>query len=300
MADEVSGIEHDLARLERKEGSLREDIARLDVELAELELEAHRWGSLAREAEESYERQAIEAYKSGTTVNLDVLLASESLADVFDLIEIHAQLTAGYGQAAREVSSARGSVLAAQEEIDERKQELLAASRAVEVIQTQLRSKLSDRRAALASLKEELDALEAKARAAAQQAAATSGIPTSQALLDILQGSGPAVGIPNGFVPTGVSFEGLASWYGPGFEGNPTASGDIFDSSLYTAASKELPLRTWLYIEHGGRGVVVYVNDRGPYVGERILDLSRAAAEAIGLTGPGVGWVTAHILLPDP
>lgn len=52
-------------------------------------------------------------------------------------------------------------------------------------------------------------------------------------------------------------------------------------------------------MEYEGRGVVVYVNDRGPYVGERILDLSRAAAEAIGLTGPGVGWVKAHILLPN-
>ena len=97
------------------------------------------------------------------------------------------------------------------------------------------------------------------------------------------------------FVGTGVTFEGIASWYGPGFEGNLTASGDVFDSDLYTVASKTLPLGTWLYVEFNGRGVVVLVNDRGPYVGDRILDLSRAAAEAIGISG--LGWVKAEILI---
>ena len=113
----------------------------------------------------------------------------------------------------------------------------------------------------------------------------------------LLAGSGPSADIPDGYVGTGVAFEGLASWYGPGFEGNNTASGDVFDSSLYTAASKDLPLGTWLFVQRLGRGVVVLVNDRGPYVGDRILDLSHAAAEAIGLTGPGVGWVGAEIVV---
>ena len=102
---------------------------------------------------------------------------------------------------------------------------------------------------------------------------------TEPAFLDLLQPSGPSAGIPDGFVGTGVTFEGIASWYGPGFEGNHTASGDIFDSALFTAASKTLPLGTWLYVEHHGRGVVVFVNDRGPYVEDRILDLSEAAAK---------------------
>ena len=110
-----------------------------------------------------------------------------------------------------------------------------------------------------------------------------------------LEGSGPSNGIPEGFATTGVSFEGIASWYGPGFEGNPTASGQIFDPSLYTVASKELPLGTWLYVEHAGRGVVVLVNDRGPYVGDRILELSAPAARAIGISG--LGWVRAEIII---
>jgi rare lipoprotein A len=92
-----------------------------------------------------------------------------------------------------------------------------------------------------------------------------------------------------------VAFEGVASWYGPGFEGNHTANGDIFDPSLFTAASKELPLGSWLYVQHQGKGVVVYVNDRGPYVDDRVLDLSQAAAETIGITG--LGWIRATIII---
>lgn len=85
--------------------------------------------------------------------------------------------------------------------------------------------------------------------------------------------------------------EALASWYGPGFEGNPTASGEPYDPYGYTAAHKTLPLGTELTVNYGGSSVQVTVNDRGPYVGDRSLDLSQGAAEAIGLTQAGVDYV---------
>lgn len=83
----------------------------------------------------------------------------------------------------------------------------------------------------------------------------------------------------------------LASWYGPGFEGLPTASGETYDPYGYTAAHKTLPLGTELVVSYGGSSVGVTVNDRGPYVGARELDLSQGAAEAIGLTAAGVDYV---------
>ncbi len=97
-------------------------------------------------------------------------------------------------------------------------------------------------------------------------------------------------------IGTGVTFEGIASWYGPGFEGNLTASGDVFHRAGHTAASRDLPLGTWLRVSFEGRGVIVLVNDRGPYIEERILDLSEGAAQQIGLTG--LGWIQAEIVLP--
>jgi rare lipoprotein A len=85
--------------------------------------------------------------------------------------------------------------------------------------------------------------------------------------------------------------EVLASWYGPGFKGSPTASGEPYDPYGYTAAHKTMPLGTDLVVSYGGRSVQVTVNDRGPYVGARELDLSQGAAETIGLTQAGVDYV---------
>jgi rare lipoprotein A (peptidoglycan hydrolase) len=149
---------------------------------------------------------------------------------------------------------------------------------------------VDERQAVLDEIVADIEALEEQARLAAASAARPS-----EALLRLLAPSGPAPDIPKGFAGTGVSFEGVASWYGPGFEGNNTASGDVFDPDLYTAASRDLPLGTWLFVTYGGRGVVVLINDRGPYVGDRVLDLSRAAAEAIGISG--LGWVRAELLI---
>lgn len=85
--------------------------------------------------------------------------------------------------------------------------------------------------------------------------------------------------------------EALASWYGPGFSGLPTASGEPYDPYGFTAAHKTMPLGTELLVSYGGSSVAVTVNDRGPYVGERELDLSQGAAETLGLTEAGVDYV---------
>ncbi len=92
-------------------------------------------------------------------------------------------------------------------------------------------------------------------------------------------------------VPVGRTFTGLASWYGGGFQGRRTASGERFDSHDLTAASRTLPFGTRLRVCRVQRCVVVRVNDRGPYVGGRVLDLSRGARAQLGFSG--VARVTA-------
>lgn len=88
----------------------------------------------------------------------------------------------------------------------------------------------------------------------------------------------------------------VSSWYGPGLEGNLTASGEIFNSDALTAAHPSLPFGTKLLVSYGGSQTVARVNDRGPFVSGRGLDLSRGAAEAIGLTGAGADAVDVQVL----
>ncbi len=93
----------------------------------------------------------------------------------------------------------------------------------------------------------------------------------------------------------GHSFSGMASYYG-NESGSRTASGQRFNQSAMTCAHRSLPFGTKLRVTHGGNSVVVTVNDRGPFVRGRVLDLSTGAARAIGLTGAGVGRVTAEVV----
>ncbi len=102
------------------------------------------------------------------------------------------------------------------------------------------------------------------------------------------------------FVPKRVvqSQQGLASWYGPGFHGNRTANGERFNQHDMTAAHRYLPFGTEVTVTsvENGRSVVVRINDRGPFAHRRIIDLSRAAAEELGIKGGGVGLVRLEVV----
>ncbi|MGE4299713.1 MAG: septal ring lytic transglycosylase RlpA family protein [Desulfovibrionaceae bacterium] len=96
-------------------------------------------------------------------------------------------------------------------------------------------------------------------------------------------------------LPSGMGYveEGVASWYGSGFHGEPTANGETYDMYALTAAHKTLPMNTMVRVRNlaTGREVTVRINDRGPFVRGRIIDLSKTAAREIGIVGPGVGRV---------
>jgi rare lipoprotein A len=93
---------------------------------------------------------------------------------------------------------------------------------------------------------------------------------------------------------------GIASWYGPGFDGKKTASGEIYDMHSLTAAHNILPLNTLVRVTNlsNNKDVVVRINDRGPFVGERVIDLSLAAAKQIGMVAPGTTPVRVSVIGP--
>ncbi|MDQ3773359.1 MAG: septal ring lytic transglycosylase RlpA family protein [Pseudomonadota bacterium] len=93
---------------------------------------------------------------------------------------------------------------------------------------------------------------------------------------------------------------GMASWYGPGFHRKRTSSGEPYDMYEMTAAHRVLPLPTHVEVTHLGTGrrAVVKVNDRGPFKDDRVLDLSYAAAQSLGIHAPGTAWVEVRALSP--
>lgn len=93
--------------------------------------------------------------------------------------------------------------------------------------------------------------------------------------------------------PGGSRERGVASWYGPGFHGRYTASGERYDMRAMTAAHQTLPFGTLVEVRNLENGAVarVRINDRGPFKKNRILDLSQAAAQALGILGPGTALV---------
>ncbi len=101
-------------------------------------------------------------------------------------------------------------------------------------------------------------------------------------------------------VPAALGQEeaGQASWYGVPYHGRRAASGEVYDMNQMTAAHRTLPFGTWLAVENldNGRTAEVRINDRGPFVEPRILDLSYAAAQVLGATGPGVIPVRVRVI----
>ena len=117
-------------------------------------------------------------------------------------------------------------------------------------------------------------------------------------LLFIAYGCATSAPAPSAQVPPVEQLHGVASWYGEEFAGRTTANGEIFDPLLLTAAHRTLPFGTVVDVKNTktGQTVRVRINDRGPFVGNRMIDLSFAAAQQIGLVDPGSGDVDVTIV----
>ena len=114
-----------------------------------------------------------------------------------------------------------------------------------------------------------------------------------------LLGSAALIGVAVILFFFGPFYEtGIASWYGPGFDGNYTANGEIYDMNGISAAHKTLPFDTVVRVVdlETGRSIVVRINDRGPFIEGRIIDLSKGAAVELGLIERGITRVGLRIL----
>lgn len=129
--------------------------------------------------------------------------------------------------------------------------------------------------------------------------------PTPTPKVPASQVPGPQVPASHGSVPSGAEV-GLASWYGHPYHGRAAASGEVYDMEQFTAAHRTLPFGTLVRVLNleNSKTVDVRINDRGPFVDDRIIDLSHAAARSIDLIGPGTARVRVEVLqapaVPEP
>jgi rare lipoprotein A (peptidoglycan hydrolase) len=180
------------------------------------------------------------------------------------------------------------AALAAQEQarvLLARAEAALAAQQVAAVAQAE-RARLEAEASRLGEVRAALDAASAtvtRALTPAQTRRMQRARAQQAPLVALVEASG--AGYPGGYAPTGQVLRGPASWYGPGFVGSPTASGWPYDPERLTCAHRTLPLGTLVRVSANRRSVSCLVNDRGPYVPPRILDLSRAGSRALGFDG---------------
>jgi rare lipoprotein A len=206
---------------------------------------------------------------------------------------LRAARTAGDG-ANRLADAARDTSRAALVELDRARRELETTIGTREQMDASAREATAARQAATRS-RDAAAAREAAGSPLAPPAAGHARATRAQQELLARYPVGPQNAVPPGLRPTGEVISGTASWYGPGFDGRPTASGAIYDMESWTCAHKTLPFGTLLLVSAHGRQVLVIVNDRGPYHADWVLDLSHAAAVALGQR---LGPVIAQVLAP--
>jgi rare lipoprotein A len=296
----ITKDEREVARLQGGVRATEAHIARLEGQLQALK--------------RSTNDRARRIYKNGPAAIVATLFSAQTFDDMPRLRIFWEVISEKDNKTIVEASRLKGDFAAEKVRLAEQAKNLAARAASLEKHRDGLRVDREQRTAKLGQLRTAIEkAMTAEkailaARAAAVKVPSASCSPAGarQAAADsrlaaLLDWYAPAAGsepfMPAKLGPTGIVTSGSASWYGPGFDGCRSSSGATFRANQMTAASLSLPLGTLLKVTRGGRAVVVVITDRGPYVAGRSLDLSKAAAQSIGVSG--VGDVSMEILLPS-
>lgn len=290
---------------------MRQEMLALDQQIQEQEtaLDQQRMQladatTLLSEAEDRYgqslelfNNRVASIYKMGTSRYYELILTSDGFSDTLSRLYYLGIISENDRQLMEKMKAQEGEVRAMRERVDGLKQAHATSLDNMKAQRQDLMEQVSTGQTHFDSDNAELARVQQqeKDEEAKRQAQAVSFQAPDFTLYSGVMGPSIQIGDkpPADLKPSGVVLTGKTSWYGPGFNGRTTANGEIYNMYGLTAAHKTLPFGTWLKVTYNGRSVFVRINDRGPYVGGRILDLSAGSAQAIGLTG--VGMVNAEI-----
>ncbi len=280
LEKEILALESQLDSKNREKKALTERISLIQEEISNLIVEIEQLRLEIKKSKSRFNLKIRSLYVDGRISGLLQVIASNDVTDFIARIDYLVRATAVDTNYYRKIRKKIATLEMDRGELVGEKQRLMEVLKTVDT--TELEIILNEKKAELAQLAGELIASEPPI---------IQGLYPSYNPVRVY--STPDDGL---FASTGQFFSGYSSWYGNEFHGRSTANGEIFDQYGFTCAHRTLPFGTWLRVNFRGRSVIVRVNDRGPYIKGRILDLSRGAAEALGLTG--VQWVTCEIVVP--
>jgi rare lipoprotein A (peptidoglycan hydrolase) len=262
----------------------------------------------ALRARQAYSARAREAYKRGVWPEANLLLGLRSLWQIVSFGHFVGSAIQSDFKTYRDLVATQSTITGERSVVESRRQQLFQSTREAETLRQQIQSSLDSERVLLLRSQAELSALEA-ARRRAESSKVSPAVEAArtarQVVLDgklaaLLAWYAPASGaepfMPAKLAGTGIVAGGMSSWYGPGFNGRRASSGATYHQDQFTAASLVLPFGTLLKVTFNSKVAVVVITDRGPYVTGRVLDLSAAAAQALGLSG--VKQIRMEILRP--
>lgn len=288
LQEEARRLEREISELEEKMAQAQKDWVTISHRLSELEncitachMELERAEAELSDVKSRFSSRVRQLYIDGKANGLLELLSARNATDFMVKCDYMLDITESDARVFSDLKNKKEEIEERQEEIVKYKQE--AARLARNCDPSGIEAQLNEKKEQLAQVNSRI--------IENQVPALVSPAPTNFDPSRVYTEPDESA-----FIRTGQVFSGYSSWYGNEFHGRPTASGEIFDQYAFTCAHRTLPMGTWLRVTFRDRSVIVKVNDRGPFIEGRILDLSRGAAEAIGLTG--VQWVDCEMVIP--
>ncbi len=272
--------------------ALLEELSELEENIAGAEAEMEMLDRELEECQRAYELSLRSLYKKGRVSELEVLLEARGLEELWE-DDIY------YNRIVESETAALDNLRAKISEVDLRgrglREQREKRQRIAESLDDGfLSARIAGLEARLSEVNAELRSLRGGGgeRRPSPPDPQAWVVPAPGKLLDRVTSEPPL----SDFERTGMLYAGYTTWYGEEFHGRPTASGVLFNMYGFTCAHRTLPFGTWLLVSFRGRQTIVQVNDRGPFVPGRVLDLSLGAAKSIGLDG--VQWTEFEILIP--
>ncbi|MDY6793942.1 MAG: septal ring lytic transglycosylase RlpA family protein [Actinomycetota bacterium] len=278
--------------------ALRSELDSLNVEIAAAAEEIQILEGELEECQQAYNESVRDLYKMGDVTELEVFLEAREIEELWEDMSFYQRFIASETQTLVDLKEKITILNIKKRDLRETR------SRSARLAET-LDIEALD--ASIARLEDDLSEVNDSLRAMASGTTPLScphpvpqpephppdwDVPSPGELLDRVPASPPL----SDFKRSGICCFGYTTSYGAAFHGRYTASGVIFNMYDYTCAHRTLPFGTWLLVTFGGNQVIVQVNDRGPFVPGRVLDLSYEAAQHIGLQG--VQWTEFEILTP--